>query len=709
VGQDVVIILRWWLVLAGVGVAGWPVARMLFPKWGDEGYFSGKIIGLAGASYLIWWLGSLKVLPFTWLATLGAVAAVGAAGWWWSNKSRLNWKNIPLKTIAFEETAFLVILFFWSWVKAHEPSINGLEKLMDFGFMRSILRSTYFPPADMWFSGLTINYYYFGHLMVAFITKLSGINLVYTFNLMLGTILAFAATMSYSIGRELLRHLPKRWMTGGAIFIAFLVSLSGNMQTIYAFTKGYWAEIPPPFWTIWSDFSSWKNITDGWHAYWYPNATRFIPYTIHEFPSYSFVVSDIHGHVLSIPLALLAIAMLVNIFRREEKEMRWWEGAIFGMTAGMAFMTNALDGPIYLGLFCIMIIFSSLNFQVANLKQLFRTKIIKGLAGKIGIVVLAFVITILPFMQNFKSFVTGVAVNCPPKELANTKFGPILFEEVEKCQRSPLWMILVLWGFFAYCAGSLWLFKGDSREKLTKQVLLVWAVFSLGLIIFPEFFYFKDIYPQHFRSNTMFKLGYQVFMMMSILSGYTIVQIARTKRTWIKYVFLAGVAPMVFLVSIYPQFGVRAYFEDLKTYRGLYGLNWMKDRLPDDLAAVNWLNENIPDSRQPVIVEAAGDSYTDYERVSAFTGLPTVAGWAVHEWLWRGSYDPIGGRIEEVRQLYEAIDEYQVKTVLNKYNVEYLIIGNLERQKYPSMNEEIIRKTATPVFTSGTTTVYKVE
>ena len=39
---------------------------------------------------------------------------------------------------------------------------------------------------------------------------------------------------------------------------------------------------------------------------------------------------------------------------------------------------------------------------------------------------------------------------------------------------------------------------------------------------------------------------------------------------------------------------------------------------------------------QPVVLEANGDSYSDYERVSAMTGLPTVLGWYVHEWLWRG-------------------------------------------------------------------------
>ena len=698
--QDAGIILRWWMTLAGVGIAGWPIARRLFSGWTDQGYFLAKAIGIAGISLLVWWLGSLRVIPFTWPATIIAGGVITALGMSWLKKSKMDWKSVPWKTIAVEELVFLGLLWGWSWVKAHEPSINGLEKFMDYGFMRSILRSNFFPPPDMWFAGGTINYYYFGHLMTAVLTRLSGLDLVYTFNLMLATLFALTATMSFGIGRELLKRLPRSWMLCGAIFIGFLVTLSGNLQTIYAFTKGYWAEIPPPFWTIWSDFSSTDNIREGWRSYWYPNATRFIPYTIHEFPSYSFVVSDVHGHVLSIPLALLMIAMLVSLFGQDKGKLEWWELAVYGTVAGMAFMTNALDGLIYLGLIMMLSIITNLKSQISNLKKI---------PVAWGIVILAFGVTIIPFVRSFKSFVSGVAVNCPPAALANTKIGPLIFEETEKCQKSPLWMILVLWGFFAYCAVGLYLLKENPLESRNKRMLLVWAVFCTGLIIFPEFFYFKDIYPQHFRSNTMFKLGYQVFMLMSILAGYTIVQMLRAHSSMLKKVFLLGVAPLVFLVSIYPNFGVRSYFEELKTYRGLYGLNWMANKLPDDLAAVNWLNANIPDSQQPVVLEANGDSYTEYERISAFTGLPTVAGWVVHEWLWRGGYEPIAARAEEVRQVYEAADEYSARTVLNKYDVEFIVVGGLERQKYPQLNETLIRQLATPVFASGTITVYKVD
>lgn len=696
-GQDFLWVVRWWLTLWIVGLAGWPLARKIFADFSDQGYMLAKIVGLAGISYLILVGGSIKIIPFNLVSVVMAGGGLAIGGYLWQKKSGEEVKTTNWKLIAIEETVFFLLLVLWAYIKAHEPQINGLEKFMDFGFTRSILRGQYFPPQDMWFAGGSINYYYFGHLMMAVLTRLSGLPLTVTFNLMLAALFAMTASLSFVIGRKLLQAVPGYRQIIGAVIIAFLVTLSGNMQTIYAFTKGYAGENPPKFWQIWSDFTNIQKIKEGWRAYWYPNATRFIPFTIHEFPGYSFVVSDIHGHVLSIPLVLLAIAFLTQL--THEKQKKWWFGA-YGIVTGWAFMTNVLDGPIYLGLL-------ALTLLVIKIKAGWHRNMGEYVQA-MAITIVAAGLTIVPFMIHFKSFVSGVAVNCPPAALAETKIGPLLFETADKCQKSPLWMLAVLWGFFAYCATWLAVLKTSEKVGKVKRLLLVWAVFGLLMIVFAEFFYFKDIYPQHFRSNTMFKLGYQVFILMSMLSGFTVTLVLGAKASWKKSLFLAGVLPMLFLVSIYPNFAVRSYFEELKYYRGLYGLNWMQTRYEADLAAINWINTNIPDGQQPVVLEAVGDSYTEYARISTFTGLPTVAGWIVHEWLWRGSYDPIAARAEEVRQVYEATNVNLAKAIIDKYSVEYIVVGGLERTKYPLLNELLIRELASVVFSQGALTLYKV-
>lgn len=696
-GTDLPIILRWWATLAVVGWVGWPLTKKIFPSWENGGYLLAKAVGILGVSLTVFIMGSLGVTPLTWPVILGGAALVVAAG----RMGKGEKKKIDWKKLAVEEIVFGGLLLAWTWVKAHEPSINGLEKFMDFGFTQSILRSQRFPPVDMWFSGLPINYYYFGHLMMAVLTKISGISLAYTFNLMLATLFALCASMSFTIGRQLLQKMSRAWKLAGAVLVAFLVSLAGNLQTIYAFTKGYAGQEdnPQPFWQIMINPLDPVQRKTGRDTYWYPNATRFIPWTIHEFPGYSFVVSDIHGHVLSIPLALLLLAMLVNMFGRDREKPRWKEYAAYGMTAGAAFMTNALDGPIYMGLLGLLLAIQKFKIKNTKLKTIARE-----LIKTFGLAVVVFGLTVLPFVQRFKPFVNGVAVNCPPQGLAGKTFGPLIFEEVEKCQKSPLWMMLILWGLFLYCGLGLWHMKnGDDKAR---NMLLVWAVFSLGLIIFPEFFYFKDIYPQHFRSNTMFKLGYQVFMMMSILAGYTITQAlvrAKSYKWWV-----LGAAPLLYLAAIYPTFSVKSYFGELtqERYLGVYGLEWLKQKYPGDAAAIDWLNQNV--TGQPVVLEANGDSYTDYDRISTFTGLPTVAGWTVHEWLWRGGYTPIADRAEEVRQVYEAVDPTAAREILQKYQVKYVIVGDLERQKYPNLNEEVIEDLGPQVFSAEGTVVYGV-
>ncbi len=716
---DFWIILQWWGTLFLVGAVAYPLTKKLFSSWPasthgddstrgwfDHGYLFSKAVGMAVVSWIVFVLGTLRVMPFSvWSigVGLGVVFVVGL----WGNKGdrgqKGNWGKIIL-----EELFFLAALLFWSWVKAHEPSIRGLEKFMDFGFMQSILNSQYFPPADMWYAGLPINYYYFGHMVTAVLTKLSGLDLAYTFNLMLATIFALTLTMSFSIGCQLMDNKQKA--ISGGLLTAFLVTMAGNLQTLYAFTRGYTGDNVKPFWEIgWEigEFGGfrefWGKIGEGMNTYWYANATRFIPFTIHEFPGYSFVVSDVHGHVLSIPFVLLAIGLLIALF--QGPALGGFKGrallvllVFYGFLVGVLLMTNALDGPIYFGLLAVVLFFTNSPFSPSYSKR--------GL-GELLLVAVTAIITSLPFLIHFKSFVTGLAVNCPPAFLANTKIGPIIFEGVEKCQISPFWMWWLLWGFFVYC-GS-WLIYTNRTQKL----LITFFLFALALVIFPEFFYFKDIYPAHFRSNTMFKLGYQAFILFSIVAGYTIVKLFRKK------LFLLILLPQLFLVSIFPIFAVRSYFNGLKKYEGIYGFNWMMREYPDDYKAIQWLDNNSPQPPLKIrggnggvtslaLVEADGDSYTDYGRFSAFTGRPTIIGWPVHEWLWRGSYDVVAPRREEVGRIYESEDVEVTRTILTKYGVRYVVVGKLEREKYKNLQEWKFGQLGREIFRSGSTVVYSL-
>jgi uncharacterized membrane protein len=104
-----------------------------------------------------------------------------------------------------------------------------------------------------------------------------------------------------------------------------------------------------------------------------------------------------------------------------------------------------------------------------------------------------------------------------------------------------------------------------------------------------------------------------------------------------------------------------------------------------DREAVAWIDSNLEDG---VIAEAVGGSYTYFARVSAHTGLPTVLGWPGHESQWRGGYQEIGNREGDIRVLFSSPDWDQTQEILRQYDIDYVYVGELERNTYRPLFEE---------------------
>jgi uncharacterized membrane protein len=94
---------------------------------------------------------------------------------------------------------------------------------------------------------------------------------------------------------------------------------------------------------------------------------------------------------------------------------------------------------------------------------------------------------------------------------------------------------------------------------------------------------------------------------------------------------------------------------------------------------MDWLRQQ---PGTPVVVEAVGEDYSQYGRVSAFTGLPTLLGWPDHQRQWRGSGRLLKGRSEAVEGIYTSPDRGVVGALLARYGVSYVYVGDLERRRY---------------------------
>lgn len=700
--KDLLIALYWWSLFLILGIIFFPFSSVAFSKFKDRGYIFSKVFSLIFLTYSVFILSFSRITRFSFEQILGVIFIFILANIFIIKKINLNITSLFKNTYKFiiaEEAIFLITFLFWVFVRGNTSDIHGLEKFMDFGFINSILRSDYFPPKDMWYAPLSINYYYFGHLTTSVIIKLLRIPSSVGYNLMLAIIFAFTFTCTFSLAINIFDNIKASFKSSLSGFLsAILISLGGNLVTIYTFFKPFQNENPVPFRQLLFSPLTFPN------NFWYPNATRFIPFTIHEFPLYSFVVSDLHGHVLDIPFVLTAIALIFVLFISQKIKIAFV--ILISFVLAILYMTNAWDGLVYMLLTATAIIVINIykNEVVITLKNLwvFLTPVIILVGG--------FFIFSAPFSVNFKPFVSGIGIICAPKFLTDIgRFGPLLFE-TNHCQHSPLWQMLILYGFFYFFVFSFLIFlKFKQKYVFTRSdIFVILLIFiSTLLILVPEFIYVKDIYPAHYRANTMFKLTYEAFMMLSISAGYIIVKvITNLKNKIFLSLFIFSTAILMFFVLSYPIFAINSYYNDLKQYKGIDGILYLKTLYPKDYALINWFNKNI--TGQPVILEANGDSYTDYGRISANTGLPTVIGWPVHEWLWRGSYDVAAPRIEDVKNLYENPDLNMTRSLLEKYDISYVVISDLELQKYTNLDENKFKNLGHVVFENGNSKIYKI-
>lgn len=700
--NEINLLATWWAVFLALGIIGFPTAYLFFKKFVDLGYGFAKTISLLTVSYLTFVLSIFRIFSFgkqLVFFSLGLFLVTNFLIFIKNKKEILKSIEKSLSSIFLQEALFSAGFFAWAKIRGFHPDINGLEKFMDYGFINSILNSQFLPPADMWYAGEPINYYWFGHLTTAVTTLLSNIPAAFSYNLMIATILGLSLTASFSIAASLAQKITnkKRAIITAGLISAVLLNFAGNFHTpIYA-------------------------IKEGRDKYWYPDATRFIGYnpetndkTIHEFPIYSYVVSDLHAHLLNLPFVLLYIALLLNYTLRWEvrsgkleKEMgsektrtsyfknlashlsllTSKKNLVFGilplgLVLGVMFMTNTWDFGNYL-LLTGVLLFVFKFFQKGFWEAVYRTAL-----TSVAILVISLVFT-TPFLLNFESIAKGI-------DFVNA--------------RTPLWQLGVLWGFPALLTICFVLTLAKLKFKFKRSDLFVASLLMTTwvLIILPEAIYVKDIYiASHHRANTMFKLTYQAFVMSYLASGYITVRVLSLFKNYLSKFLVSLVFVSVFASILwYPSFAIKAFYQELKTYKGLNGESWLSEQHPDTYQVINWLRENV--EGQPTILEAPGDSYTEFNVISAYTGLPTVSGWFVHEWLWRGSAEIPQARVTDIQQVYTSEDIALTQKLLSKYNVEYVIIGSFERQKYPSLNEEKFPQLGTEVFSSGNTKIYKV-
>jgi uncharacterized membrane protein len=739
-------ILIWWLVILLAGVLFLPLSNLVFRHFRDGGWLFSKAVGIFISAWLLWVLNSVHLLKFTQINAMVVLAVClifsGSLLAGVLRKDRSAFRKTDLRLVLAEELLFFLVLVIWVWIIGFRPQAYGTEKFMDYGLLTSLLRSDWMPAPDMWHSGSTINYYYGGQYITAFLVRLSGVPAGVGYNLMRATVASFSFVLPFSLVYEMMRHHrraqqelsdadlnagkpetadPDEGMQGNALpetqaqkdvrpkkrlapvtdYLAgllsgFAVAFCGNFHYVI-----YGIILPV--------------VSGGTYNYWFPNSTRYIGYdpdtadkTIHEFPSYSTILGDLHAHYINIIFVLTAAAA-VYAWALAQKDRRvvsepsnrtlLAEGLLsphiilIGLLTGLFRWTNFWDFPIYFVVCGFVIFFMNLR---TYRRDAFRF----------------IFITLLNFAEIV---VIGTLASLP----FTLSFSMISSEIHLTHSHSALYQLLILWGLPAVCAvGFLITLIREFRSRrsggfmamlnridITDLTAVLFAFCALGLVILPELIYVKDIYgADHYRSNTMFKLTYQAFILFGISMGYILVRAAAYGKKALRIFASVGIV-LLALTGGYVFAGCSAWFGNVFNASARVSTDasvFISEQYPTDYKAIRWLNENV--TGQPVVLEANGDSYSDYERVSVSTGLPTVLGWYVHEWLWRNDTNELNQRTADIETIYTSEDINAVKSLIKRYNIEYIFIGQLEREKFGNLNDSLLQSIGSVAYSDGVTT-----
>ena len=683
------------------------------------------------------------------------------------------WFKANLKTIAIAELIFLVAFLVLLGIRLANPDLwhawRGGEKPMDFAYLNAITRSTIMPPYDPWFAGGYLNYYYFGQFIIATLIRMTGIAPTVAYNLAVPLVFALTATGVYTIAYNLVAMAMRARGTIrlGAVPVAFglvaavLAVVAGNIDGLVQVVPGLYESLIKggefPRFDYWRSTRVFEHGTGG--------------NEITEFPFFTFLYADLHAHMIAMPFAALALGLAVVAFMRAgmvrlSRAETLVSLALLGVAVGSLRLINSWDYPTQL-LLAGGFIFAG-EFFYGH-----RGKLV-GIAhaiGKVAIVAIVGYVVYLPFHANFELFNNGIELSKFHTTLwryllihalfvfaigswliVEWRRGTFRFGSIMEIVRAEFgyskWTFALIVGvFLVLCLAIVYTYP-----QYTTVVVLLASVAVLGVTALMA--YLRRHPGQRYivitialvamslllaagvdvvtvkndigRQNTIFKFYIQAWWLLAIAASYAIWRLWDAGSFVLNnlYGFRALWALIFGLIAIgiliYPVMGTDVRLDDRfeaigpgidgEAYMdaGVYNTRGVEIEFASDRAGIDWLRENVDGS--PVVVEAQWDLYTWANRVSIYTGLPTILGWDWHQTQQRHDYRwEIQRRRAAVNDFYTTRDVDAAEDFLDEYNVKYIYIGELERGAYPSSGIEKFDEMPNlrPVFEQGPVKIYE--
>ncbi|PWH16613.1 MAG: hypothetical protein DDG60_03795 [Anaerolineae bacterium] len=797
-------LVLWYLTIGLLGLFTWPLLRLFLPGLPDRGYPLSRLVGLLLLAWFAWMVGSLggEYSRETIAAGYGLIVALGAAAFWKQKdvliaEWRENRQYFLLVEILF--LAFFVIDF---GIRLGNPDLwhpgRGGERPMDFSYLNAILKSVAFPPYDPWYAGGYINYYYWGFVLVGTPIKLLGIVPSIAYNFVLPTLFAMLAMGGFSVAWNLVsrvRYQETKGLGKDVFSVQLLAGLAagaglvlvGNLGTVRLIYQALQKMVVPNavmedpsvsvfqhlLWAIQGlgKLLSGEGLPIGWGE-WYWAPSRVMPVgdlAITEFPLFTFIYSDLHAHMIALPLTVLAVSWaLSTLLARHLNRWQWLATLAFGgLVIGALRPTNTWDFPTYLALGAIVAGYSVLlHVDVGEKPRLGLSPFVQRVLLALGVMVVlagfAFVLY-QPFarwyglgyssLEQWKNEKTPLGsylthwglflfvivswmawetrqwmAQTPVSALAKLKPYTLLIE-IALALLVLLTLVLqfffkvqVAWLAFPVAAWALLLLLRPGQPDVKRLVLFMVGTGLVLTLAVEVIVLVGDIG----RMNTVFKFYLQVWVLFAVSAaaafGWILQEIDEWSVNWRNFwyttltLLFAGALLYLFTGTM-DKLRDRMSAETPFTFDSMefmrFSTYWDQQEmtLREDYEAIRWMQDNIKGT--PVIVEANTPEYRWGTRYTIYTGLPGVIGWNWHQRQQRALFPPnwVTDRVDAVRFFYETTSGEYAREFLAKYNVEYIVVGQLERIYHPNGIEKFERLSGVlwkKIYENGQTAIYEV-
>lgn len=801
--------LAFWGVAIAIAALALPLAFRLFARFPDTGAGLSFTLGLTLISAGYFLLRVVGALPagrggFILAIALFAVVMVVLAV---RDRRFLARLRRSLRGLTVAAVLFSALFFGYAFFRAHTPDIAHTEQPMDFLYLNAMLVSPDYPPHDPWFAGENASYYYGGYLQAAVLTGASDVWPATGFNLSLAAVFASAgvaaASLCAALARWLLGARGRRWIPVAAAGGVLLLLFAGPLASIFELAAAHGASSEGVYTAFgveglvrcgadagdscigqrldpserWFPADHWAWWRMSRMSYWGPQPG----YTdvISEVPFFSFLLGDLHPHLMAIPGIVLALALSAVLWRgrgplswREHVRRPLWLLVVALVFGSLAFV-NTWD---------VITLATVLAFAMLtrNLRALPPLPAIAATASYLAVPALLALVAYSPWIVDLSSGSVGglyaygdsgtrirhvllfwgtvVVLSLPviawalPRPMATLRLRQIAIAGLLPALPCLLWMVLAAagrsagvfaeevglgeafssrgaggWLTLVFYGAALWLLAfatirlADRRHPGAPVAGL--ATLGVLLLYGTELLFIRDALFFVPRHNTVFKLSYQAWIILSLASPVVLVAALRFAAPRPR-LFLAAPAALllagslVFAVTMMPN-----RTDGFREAVSLDGLHFVDFYHPDEYALIEWLAENVePDA---VVVEASGrvwrvgdegqalledpGGYGSFGRVGFRTGLQVPVGWPGHERTWRGKEvaPEVDRRRDLVDTVYTAAGREEVVRALEELGATYVVVGREERERYRGGLIPAFETFLDTVFAEGEVRVYR--